>query len=94
MFIIGELILFLVLLAWPAPCKLNVNLNTFQMTKSLQVTTLKLLKEDARSLFNIAKESDISYYWLRKFSSGAFKEPSVDKVQSLYEFLTGHGLVR
>jgi len=36
---------------------------------------------------------DISYFWLRKFSSGAFRNPSVNKVQALYEHLSGKQLV-
>lgn len=55
---------------------------------SLMTTTIELLKDDERSLINIHKETNIPFYWLRKFAAGEFENPSVNRVQCLYEFLT------
>jgi hypothetical protein len=65
------------------------------MPETLMEKTRRLLRESPLSLPDVHAElrmagiNDISYYWLRKFSSGAFRDPSVNKVQRLYEFLTG-----
>ena len=56
---------------------------------SLMLKTTELLEADPRSLLDLHKESGISYYWLRKFKSGILSDPSVNKVQALYEFLSG-----
>ena len=56
---------------------------------SLLVKTRYLLERDKRGLLDIHKETDIPFYWLKKFSSGGFDNPSVNRVQFLYEFLTG-----
>lgn len=55
--------------------------------------TRHLLKQDKRSLFTIASESDLPFYWLRKFATGETKDPGVNRVQSLYEYLTNHKLI-
>lgn len=65
------------------------------MYESLMEKTHRLLKESELSIPNVHAElrmsgiTSISYYWLRKFSSGQIKDPSVNKVQMLYEFLSG-----
>lgn len=59
---------------------------------SLMKNTLNLLKKDNRSLLDIHKESKIPFYWLRKFKASEFSDPSVNRVQALYEFLTGKKL--
>lgn len=65
------------------------------MPETLMEKTRRLLRESPKSLPDIHAElrmagvDEITYYWLRKFSSGAFANPSVNKVQKLYEFLTG-----
>ena len=56
--------------------------------------TTRLLKESNKSLPELYADmrnggSDITYFWLRKFSSGAFKDPSVNRVEELYRYLTG-----
>ena len=57
------------------------------MTASLNETTRKLLQEDVRCDLEIHKGSGVSFYWIGKYRRGEIKSPSVDKVQSLYEFL-------
>jgi len=55
---------------------------------SLMKKTLRLMKKDSRSLIDIHKETNLPFYWLRKFAAGEFDNPSVNRVQYLYEFLT------
>ena len=66
--------------------------------ESFMDKTRRLLKESDKSLPDIhaelhAQGSDITYYWLRKFSSGDVKDPSVNRVEGLYRYLTGGQLV-
>lgn len=62
------------------------------------VKTKALLRDSERTLPEIYAslcmddEFEITYFWLRKFSSGMVKDPSVNKVQILYEHLTGKTL--
>ena len=63
---------------------------TFDQPGSLMLETQRMLKE--QDLLTVYSETGISFYWLRKFSSGEFKNPSVNRVQHLYEFLRGKPL--
>ena len=63
---------------------------TFDQPGSLMLETQRMLKE--QDLLTVYSETGISFYWLRKFSSGEFKNPSVNRVQCLYEFLKGEPL--
>ena len=62
----------------------------FDQPGSLMLETQRMLKE--QDLLTVYSETGISFYWLRKFSSGEFKNPSVNRVQHLYEFLKGEPL--
>lgn len=55
---------------------------------SLMARTLELLDADDRSVLEIHHATGISFYWLRKFKARTFVDPSVNKVQFLYEHLT------
>ncbi len=57
--------------------------------QSLYMTTRQLLKDDRRSLRMVGQSTFIPYYWLKKFSAGEILSPGVNRVQYLYEFLTG-----
>lgn len=59
---------------------------------SLYARTLELLHSCGKTLPLIYKETDIPFYWLRKFSSGTIPDPSVNRVQRLYEYLSGKKL--
>ena len=59
---------------------------------SLYSKTLELLKDSGTPLPEIYKETNIPYYWLKNFSSGKTLDPSVNRVQRLYEFLSGKEL--
>lgn len=68
------------------------HINNIDDQGTLMQTTLHLLKRDPRSLPDIFSETGIPFYWLRKFASGEFKAPSVNRVQALYEQLSGQKL--
>jgi len=53
--------------------------------------TVELLRE--RNLLKVYEDTKIPFYWLRKFSSGETKNPSVNRVQYLYEFLSGKSIL-
>lgn len=59
---------------------------------TLFLATWKKLKDDKRSLVKIYDETGIPFYWLKKFRNGEIKNPSVNRVQALYEHLTGSKL--
>lgn len=59
---------------------------------SLHSRTLALLRQSGVPLPEIYKETHLPYYWLKKFSSGEIKDPSVNRVQRLYEYLAGRKL--
>ena len=61
--------------------------DVFDQPGSLMVKTIDLLKD--RDLFAVYAETKISPYWLRKFATGEFKNPSVNRVQFLFEHLSG-----
>jgi hypothetical protein len=57
------------------------------MTSLYQITK-QLLRQSPLTLGQVHRESGLPLFWLRKFSSGEIRNPSVDRVQSLYEFLS------
>lgn len=65
---------------------MSTKTDTFDQPGTLMCKTLELLKE--RDLLQVYSETKISFYWLRKFVGGGFKNPSVNRVQYLYEHLT------
>lgn len=50
--------------------------------------TLKLLKEDDRTPLELSQDTGLSVYWLQKMKAGAIPDPSVNRTQHLYEYLT------
>lgn len=54
---------------------------------SLITKTYVLLDESNLSLPDLFKETGIPFYWLRQFKGRIFVNPSVNRVQCLYEFL-------
>jgi len=59
----------------------------FDQPGSLMAATLKLLQE--RDLFEVFAETRIPYYWLKTFAGGMYRNPGVNRVQFLYEHLSG-----
>lgn len=63
------------------------------MSQNLMEETLRLLEERQDTLPEIYVATGLNYYWLRKFKSREMKDPSVNKVQKLYEYLAGRKLI-
>ena len=63
----------------------------FDQPGTLMAKTLKLL--DGQDLMIICAETKISFYWLKKFAAGTYKNPSVNRIQFLYEHLTSSNLI-
>jgi hypothetical protein len=59
---------------------------------TLHEITRELLKADAQTTFDVAVGTELSYSWIVAFACGRMKNPSVSKVQRLYEYLTGKPL--
>lgn len=60
---------------------------------SLLEQTLMLMKHRKMTLPELAIASNLPFYWLRKFASNEIKDPSVNKVQTLYEYLSGKKII-
>lgn len=60
---------------------------------TLLTETKRLIKKDRRSLMRLAFETDIPFYWLQKFMRGGILAPSVNRIQYLYEKLSGKKLL-
>lgn len=61
-------------------------------TGSLHLLTVELLRSSGESTEAIAVETGLSYSWLVTFAADRMRNPSVSKVQKLYEYLTGKPL--
>lgn len=59
----------------------------FDQPLMLMQKTVELLK--TKDLIQVSAETRISFYWLRRFLGGGFKNPSVNRVEYLYEHLSG-----
>jgi dynactin complex subunit len=55
---------------------------------TLLTTTIELLKADPRTLRMVSQATAIPYYWLKKLSAGEINDPSVNRIQQLFEFLS------
>lgn len=56
---------------------------------SLMSETLKLVNKEPRGLLAVTQRTGIPFYWLRKFAANRIPNPSVNRVQFLYEKLSG-----
>jgi hypothetical protein len=63
----------------------------FDQPNSLMVETTKLLKN--ANLVKVSYETGIPFYWLRKFKEGVYTNPSVNRVQCLFEHLSNTKLI-
>lgn len=64
----------------------------FDQSGTLMQRTHELLKKDNRSIAIISTDTGITFYWLQRFSNCSMKNPSVNRVQYLYEHLAGKKL--
>ena len=56
---------------------------------SLVTVTLRLVNEEKRGLLAVSQKTGVPFWWLRKFAAGKIPNPSVNRIQHLYEKLTG-----
>ena len=70
---------------------MSAKTGTYDQPGSLMQQTSDLLRN--QDLLKVYEETRISFYWLRKFASGSFRNPSVNRVQYLYEHLSGTKLL-
>lgn len=63
----------------------------FDQPGTLMVRTISLLKE--KNLLEVYSETKVSFYWLRKFAACEIKNPSVNRVQFLFEYLSNQPLL-
>lgn len=61
--------------------------------QSLVTVTQNLIKKDKRTRYDLAKELEIPFHWLNSFAQGYIDAPSVNRVQYIYEKLSGKKLV-
>ena len=61
-------------------------------TGALMAKVQAMLKEDERTLLKVFEDTQIPYYWLRTFAAGGYKNPSVNRIEKLYEYLAGKNL--
>lgn len=66
---------------------------TYTFGESLQNVTMKKLIDSPISIRRISIELRVPYIWLIKFRDGKIADPSVNRVQALYEYLTGNPLL-
>ena len=59
---------------------------------TLYEQTLELLVASELTLQDIAEQADLPYDWLVSIRYDRVKNPSVNRVQKLYEFLSGKPL--
>ena len=61
--------------------------------QSLFSKTRELLDKDSRTPLELHQVTGIPFYWLTSFQKGKIKNPAVNRVQYLYEYLTGKKLI-
>lgn len=59
----------------------------FDQPGTLMTRTLELFKE--RNTLDVYEATRLPWYWLNQFKSGKVKNPSVNRVQFLFEYLSG-----
>ena len=65
----------------------------FDQPQSLLSKTRELLLASDKSNNKIVQETGLPFPWLRAFRAGDYDNPSVNRVQFLYEHLNGRKLV-
>lgn len=59
---------------------------------TLLAKTLVLLKASSEDPMKIHKATDLPFYWLKDMKAGKTKNPSVNRIQHLYEYLSNQSL--
>lgn len=60
---------------------------------TLIMATRRLLARDERPIETLAAELGVPFYWLKSFKAGDIDAPSVNRVQFIYEKLSGHKMM-
>lgn len=60
---------------------------------NLLEVTCQLLNGESISLPKVAQDTGLPYDWLLKLKNGHIPNPSVNKVQTVYEYLSGSKLL-
>ncbi len=60
---------------------------------SLVLATRRLIRADKRSHHQLALDLGVPFYWLKSFIHGVADSPSVNRVQYIYEKLSGSKLL-
>lgn len=60
--------------------------------QTLLARTRELLQETTTPYLDIYKATGLSPFWLSGLATGKVRDPSVNRVQQLYEFLSGRPL--
>jgi hypothetical protein len=58
--------------------------------KDLYVVTLALVRQDTRSIPDIAKGAEVNRHWLEKFKQERHTNPGVRTVQKLHDWLSSN----
>jgi hypothetical protein len=66
--------------------------NNFDKPGKLMSKTRELLRNDSRSIAKISIDTGITFFWLQRVSADMMKNPSVNRVEYLYEQLSGQTL--
>lgn len=61
--------------------------------KSLMDETRRLLKESDIPRYKLAEAIGVTRVWIRDFERGNYIDPGVNKIQKLYEILSGEPLL-
>lgn len=56
--------------------------------------TMKLLKKDDRAVRQIVSDTGLPYPWIQSMRFGEPKGANVNRIQVLYEYLTGEKLIK
>lgn len=59
---------------------------------TLYTRTRDLLGASPETILEVHKNSGVPFHWLARFKCGQIRNPSVNTVQRLYEYLTGKPL--
>lgn len=56
---------------------------------SLYEATLKLVNKDPKGLLSVQVRTGVPLYWLRKFAADKIPKPNVNRMQLIFEKLSG-----
>lgn len=68
--------------------------STFDQPGSLLQITVQLIKKDGRKPAQLCRETGINPWWIYGLLNGKYKNPSVNRIQFLYEHISGQSLLK